>query len=286
MEKIGLIAGNGRFPIIFAQAAKREGYKVIAIAHKGETLEELKNWVDNIQWIRIGKLGKLIDFFKKNGVKDVALVGGITKKKMFTDIVPDLRALSLALRLKIKKPARYLPARASQWQVGSALAGGDDVILKAVAKELKKEGLIVQPSTSFVPSLLAPKGCLTGYKPNKEQQCDIEFGWQMAKAIGALDIGQCVVVKQQTVLAVEAIDGTDETIKRGGALAKGAVVVKVSKPQQDLRFDVPAVGLNTIKNMIEVKASVLAIETGKTLMFDKENMIEEANKSGISIVSL
>jgi DUF1009 family protein len=244
VEKIGLIAGNGRFPIIFAQAAKRENYNVIAIAHKGETLEELKNWVDNIQWIRLGKLGKLIDFFKKNGVKNVALVGGITKKKMFTDIVPDLRALSLALRLKTKKPARYLPARAlsaslrlaggraSQWQAGSALADGDDVILKAVAKELKKEGLIVQPSTLFVPSLLAPKGFLTKHKPNKEQQCDIEFGWQMAKAIGALDIGQCMVVKQQTVLAVEAIDGTDKTIKRGGALAKGAVVVKVSKPNR------------------------------------------------------
>lgn len=265
MRKIGLIAGNGEFPIIFAQAAKMEGYKVIAIAHKGETLKELENWVDGIQWVRIGKLGKLIDFFKKNGVKDVALVGGITKRKMFTEIMPDSRALSLALRLKTKK---------------------DDAILRAVARELEKEGLIVQPSTLFVPSILAPRRCLTEHKPNKEQQCDIEFGWEMAKAIGALDIGQCVVVKQQTVLAVEAIDGTDETIKRGGALAKGAVVVKVSKPQQDLRFDVPTVGLNTIKNMISVSASVLAIEAGKTLMFDREDMIEEANKAGIGIVSL
>lgn len=265
MKKIGLIAGNGRFPIIFAQAAKREGYKVVAIAHKGETLKELENWVDGIQWIKIGKLGKLIDFFKKSGVKDVALVGGITKRKIFTEIMPDLRALSLALHLKAKK---------------------DDAILRAVAKELEKEGLIVQPSTLFVPSILAPKGCLTKHKPNKEQQYDIQFGWQMAKAIGALDIGQCVVVKQQTVLAVEAIDGTDETIKRAGTLVKGAVVIKVSKPQQDLRFDVPAVGLNTIKNMIEASASVLAIEAGKTLMFDRENMIAEANKAGIGIVSL
>ncbi len=265
MKKIGLIAGNGKFPIIFAKAAKREGYEVIAIAHKGETLRELEDWVDDIEWIKIGQLTKLIDFLKENGVKDVALVGGITKRKIFTEIMPDLRALSLALRLRNRE---------------------DDAILREVARELEKEGLTVQPSTLFVPSILAPKGCLTKQRPNRQQRRDIEFGWKMAKAIGALDIGQCVVVKQQTVLAVEAIDGTDETIKRGGRLAKGAVVVKVSKPQQDLRFDVPAVGLTTIRNMIEVAASVLAIEAGKTLMFDKEEMIREANRAKISIISL
>jgi len=265
-KKIGLIAGNGRFPLIFAQAASKEGYEVFAVAHKGETDPSLENYVAGIEWIKVGQLGKLIKAFKRAGVRDVVLAGGITRKRLFKEIFPDLRALSLLARLKNKT---------------------DDAALRAVAEELEKEGLVVQPSTLFVQSLLAPVGCLTKRKPNKEEKEDITFGWRMAKAIGELDIGQCVVVKKQTVVAVEAVEGTDETIKRGGELAKeGVIVVKVSKPNQDLRFDVPAVGVKTIETMATVKARVLVIEAGKTLMFDKEKMLALADKEGISVVSL
>jgi len=265
-EKIGLIAGNGQFPILFAKSAKENGYKVIAVAHIGETEPILKDYVEQIEWIKVGQLGKLIKIFKKAGIKKLVLAGGISKRRLFTEIFPDLKALSLLARLRHKH---------------------DDAALRAVAEELEKEGFIVCPSTLFVPSLLAKEGCLTKKKPTKEEKKDIEFGWKMAKAIGELDIGQCVVVKRQVVVAVEAIEGTDETIKRGGKLAKeGAVVVKVSKPHQDLRFDVPAVGKKTIETMASVKARVLAIEAEKTLIFDKEEMISTANKAGISIVSL
>jgi len=163
----------------------------------------------------------------------------------------------------------------------------DDGILSTVAKELLKEGIEIVSSTIYLPELLAPEGCLTKRRPSKEEEEDIKFGWKMAKEIGRLDIGQCVVVKRKTIIAVEAIEGTDETIIRGGKLAKEkAVVVKVSKPMQDLRFDLPTVGLNTVKVMDKVKASVLAIEAGKTIIFDKEDMISFANKKGISIVSI
>ncbi|MDL1970610.1 MAG: UDP-2,3-diacylglucosamine diphosphatase LpxI [Candidatus Desulfofervidaceae bacterium] len=265
-EKIGLIAGNGKFPLLFAQAASKEGYEVIAIAHKGETEPDLEKYVNQIEWIKVGQLGKLIKTFKKAEVKDVVLAGGITKRRLFTEIFPDLKALSLLTKLKNKS---------------------DDAALRAIAKELEKEGLIVRPSTLFISSLIAPAGCLTKRKPDREEEKDIRFGWKIAKEIGRLDIGQCVVVKKQTVVAVEAIEGTDEAIRRGGRLAKeGAVVIKVSKPQQDLRFDVPAVGLGTIKTMAEVKANVLAIEAERTLIFDKEEMLATANEVGISVVSL
>jgi len=265
-EKIGLIAGNGQFPLIFAQAAIKEGHQVMAIAHKGETKPELERYVKEIQWIRVGQLGKLIKFFQKAGVKKVVLAGGIKKRRLFTEIFPDFKAISLLSRLKNKH---------------------DDVVLRAIAEELEKEGLKIYPSTLYAPSLLAPEGCLTKRVPTKEEKREIEFGWKIARDIGRLDIGQCVVVKRQIVVAVEAVEGTDETIRRGGKLAKeGAVVIKISKPQQDLRFDVPAVGVDTINTMQEVKASVLAIEAGKTLMFDREKMLDAADKAGISVVSL
>jgi len=170
--------------------------------------------------------------------------------------------------------------------VGKLLILHDDDILRAVARELEREGITVVSSTTYLPELLAPPGCLTKRRPSKDETEDIGFGWMVAKQLGGLDIGHCVVVRRRTVLAVEAIEGTDKTIARGGELAKeGAVVVKVSKPNQDLRFDLPAVGLNTIEVMSRVKASVLAIEAGKTLIFDREEMIGLANKKGIAVVS-
>jgi DUF1009 family protein len=163
----------------------------------------------------------------------------------------------------------------------------DDDILRAVSKELAREGVTIISSTQFLPELIAPEGCLTARRPNRAEKEDIRFGWKMAKALGRLDIGQCVVVRKKTVLAVEAIDGTDATILRGGRLAQEkAVVVKVSKPGQDIRFDVPCVGLETIRTLSRVNGAVLAVEAGNTLLFDKAEMIAEADMKRIAIVSL
>ena len=163
----------------------------------------------------------------------------------------------------------------------------DDSILRAVAAELESEGITVRESTLYLDNLLAPAGVLTRKKPSKDEQKDIEFGWETAKEIGRLDIGQTVVVKNQAVLAVEAIEGTDEAIRRGGRLCgQGAVVVKICKPHQDLRFDLPAVGMQTIDTMREVKASCLAIEAGKTIIFDREAVMEAANQAGITVVAI
>ena len=266
MDRIGLIAGNGTFPIAFARAAKEKGLQVIAVAHEGETLPELSQWVDGIFWIKVGQLGKLISIFKEQGVHDVLMAGGIKKTRLFQGGMPDLRAAALLAKMLYKK---------------------DDSILRAVAAELESEGITVRESTLYLDNILAPAGILTRRKPSKDERLDIEFGWQMAKEIGKLDIGQTVVVKDQAVLAVEAIEGTDEAIRRGGRLCgKGAVVVKICKPQQDLRFDLPAIGMQTIQTMKEVKASCLAVEAGKTIIFDQKEIAVEADRSGIAIVAV
>jgi DUF1009 family protein len=263
-EIIGLIAGGGQFPLMLAEAAKKRGFRVVAVAHSGETSPSLKDKTDEIVWIKLGQLGQLIKVLKKNGVRHAMMAGTITKKRMFENVKPDLKGLTLMSKLAIFH---------------------DDDILRAVAKELAREDIEIVSSTHYLPELLALKGCLTKKKPNKAEQEDIDFGWHVAKELGRLDIGQCVVVRNKTVLALEAIDGTDETILRGGGLAReAAVVIKVSKPNQDLRFDVPAVGVETLKVMSQVKASVLAVEAGKTLMFEKPEMIEYANNADISIV--
>ena len=163
----------------------------------------------------------------------------------------------------------------------------DDSLLRAVARELESDGITVRESTLYLESILAPQGILTKRKPSKEERQDIEFGWQMAKEIGRLDIGQTVVVKDQAVLAVEAIEGTDEAVRRGGRLCgQGAVIVKVCKPHQDLRFDLPAMGPQTISTMEQVKASCLAVEAGKTIMIERETVVREADRAGITIVAL
>ena len=265
MNKIGLIAGNGQFPIAFARAAKQKGMQVIAVAHEGETLPELAQCVDAIFWIKAGQLGKLIKIFKDQGVTDVLMAGGIRKTRLFGGI-PDLRGMTMLAKTLHKK---------------------DDSLLRAVARELESDGITVRESTLYLESILAPQGILTKRKPSREERQDIEFGWQMAKEIGRLDIGQTVVVKDQAVLAVEAIEGTDEAVRRGGRLCgQGAVIVKVCKPQQDLRFDLPAVGPQTINTMDEVRASCLAVEAGKTIMIERETVVREADRAGITIVAL
>jgi len=263
-EVIGIIAGGGQFPLMVADSIRKQGHRVVAVAHREETDPELAKKVDQIVWIRLGQLGQLIKALKKNGVQKALMAGTISKRLMFK-IKPDLKGLTLMSKLAIFH---------------------DDGILRSLAKELEKEDIYIVSATAYIPGLLAPPGCLTKRKPTKKEREDIEFGWRIAKELGKLDIGQCVVVRNGTVLALEAMEGTDETILRGGKLAREkAVVVKVSKPNQDLRFDIPSVGLNTVETMAKVKASVLALEAGKTLMFDKPEMIELANRSGIAILS-
>ena len=265
-ERIGLIAGNGRFPIIFADNARKLGYHVSAVAHEGETEPELASHVDRIHWVKIGQLNKLIKAFKKDGVHQAVMLGGIKKTHMFTTVRPDFRTLALATRVALWK---------------------DDDILREIAKELEREGIAICESTFGLEGILVEEGTLTARAPSVKEWEDIRYGWDVAHDIGRLDIGQCVVIKDRVVVAVEAVEGTDGAIKRGGDLAKGgAVVVKRSKPQQDLRFDLPAVGPRTIEVMASVKASVLAIEAGRTILLDREIMLEKARSARIAIVGI
>lgn len=265
MGCLGLIAGGGQFPMMVAHAARERGLEVVAVAIEGETDPNLAGAVDRISWIKLGQLGRLIRVFQDNGAAQAIMAGTITKPRMFKDIHPDLKAVALFARMKLFH---------------------DDEILRALADTLAREGVEIVPSTLFLPELGAPKGCLTQRRPTREEREDIRIGWKVAKELGRLDVGQCVVVRRKTILAVEAVEGTNATIRRGGALAgERAVVVKVSKPHQDLRFDVPAVGTETIEAMVEVKAGVLAIEEGKTLLFDREGMLDRAERAGISVVS-
>ena len=265
-ERIGLIAGNGRFPIIFADNARKLGYHVSAVAHEGETEPELASHVDRIHWVKIGQLNKLIKAFKEDGVHQAVMLGGIKKTHIFTTVRPDFRTLALATRVALWK---------------------DDDILREIAKELEREGIAICESTFGLEGILVEEGTLTARAPSEKEWEDIRYGWEVAHDIGRLDIGQCVVIKDRVVVAVEAVEGTDGAIKRGGDLAKGgAVVVKRSKPQQDLRFDLPAVGPRTIEVMASVKASVLAIEAGRTILLDREIMLEKARSARIAIVGI
>ncbi|MGH7184090.1 MAG: LpxI family protein [Nitrospiraceae bacterium] len=265
-ERIGLIAGNGRFPIIFADNARKLGYHVSAVAHEGETEPELASHVDRIHWIKIGQLSKLIKAFKNDGVHQAVMLGGIKKTHVFTTVRPDFRTLAMATRLALWK---------------------DDDILREFAKELEQEGIAICESTFGLEGILVEEGTLTSRAPSEKEWEDIRYGWNVAYDIGRLDIGQCVVIKDRVVVAVEAVEGTDGAIKRGGELAKeGAVVVKRSKPQQDLRFDLPAVGPRTIEVMASVKASVLAVEAGRTILLDREIMLDKARSARIAIVGI
>ncbi|MBU0676162.1 MAG: UDP-2,3-diacylglucosamine diphosphatase LpxI [Proteobacteria bacterium] len=266
MSKIGIVAGGGQFPLLFAQAAKEKGCQVVVAAHRGETRPELEGAADRFCWVKLGQLGRIIKFFKDEAVTEAVLLGTITKTRIFKDILPDLKGLSLWNQIKIRQ---------------------DDTILRAVAGALEEEGIRILESTCYLSHLLFPQGVLTRRSPSSGQKEDINFGWKMARAIGELDIGQCVVVRDRTVLAVEAIEGTDATILRGGGLGrKDAVVVKVKKPGQDFRFDLPAIGAGTISSMKQVGASLLAVEAGQALLFDRDEVIAAANSAGIVVVGV
>lgn len=266
MERLGIIAGYGEIPVLMAREAKAKGMEVIAIALKGMTSPYIEKEVDRIYWVEVGQLGKLIKTLKKEHINKAVMGGKVRKNLMFAGIKPDLRALGLWVRLNDRK---------------------DDSILVAVASELENEGITLQKATQYLSGYMAEAGVLTKRRPTGKIKKDIEFGWLIAKEIGRLDIGQTVVVKDRAVLAVEAIEGTDEAILRGGRLGRGGVtVVKVSKPNQDMRFDVPVVGLDTMKALLEAQVVALAIEAGKTIMINKEELIRIADREGIVIVGL
>jgi hypothetical protein len=265
-KKIGIIAGSGQFPLLFIKAAKEAGRIVAVVAHKGETTPEVAAAADMVCWVKLGQLGKIIRFFHDEGVGETVFLGAITKTQIFKDVFPDLKGLTLWNKIDTRQ---------------------DDAILRAVASALEREDIKVLESTLYLRHLLFPGGVLTKKKPNQEQRLDIEFGWRNARAIGQLDIGQCVVVRNLSVLAVEAIEGTDATILRGGHLAREkAVVVKVKKPSQDFRFDLPATGLKTIETLASVKGAVLAVEAGQSLLFDRDIMAAAADKAGIIVVGV
>ena len=267
MQVIGIISGIGELPVIIARDARERGYKVITVALENLASPELNNFSDEIRWINAGKLGEIINTLSSFDVKEAIMAGKVPKSLLYkSGITPDLRAVKLLFSLKDRS---------------------DDSILNAITKELESDGINILDTTSFSPHLLTPEGVLTKNKPSKDEWKDVEFGWKIAKGIGSLDIGQAVVVRGKAVMAVEAIEGTDEAIFRGGKLAgEGAVVVKVSKPHQDMRLDVPVIGSNTLKTMIEVKARVLAVEAHRSIIIDRERTIKEAEDAGITIVGV
>jgi DUF1009 family protein len=266
VQKLGLIAGNGRFPLIFAREAKRAGFAVVAVAHRGETVEEIDQVADAVTWIYVGQLGKIIRTFHDAGVNSAVMAGGIHKVKLFGNFRPDLRGVRFLARIRSRE---------------------DDALLRGIAEELESEGIKILESTFCLSHIMPRAGVLSEAAPSAEQLEDIKIGFAAAKEIGRLGIGQTVVVKDRVIVAVEAVEGTDNAILRGGALAKaGCVIVKVSKPHQDLRFDVPAVGVETIRSMVTAGAKVLAVEAEKTILLEKENLLTDANRAGIVVVAL
>jgi len=264
-KPIGIIAGGGQFPILFADAANAKGYTVFAAAHRSETDPALSDHVHAVEWVHLGQLRKIIRFFKKHHVDEAVMMGTITKTRIFKDVRPDMKAIALFMSMRHTH---------------------DDGVLRAVAEAMESESIRIRESTFLLPELLASEGCWTRRRPTADEMSDIRVGWRIAKEIGHLDIGQCVVVAGGSVTAVEAIDGTDATIARGAKLGNSqAVVVKVCKPNQDFRFDVPAIGTETIRTMIRAGAGALAVEAGKAVVFDRAEMIRVADDAGICIVA-
>jgi len=263
---LGILAGGGQFPLLCARAARDQGRKTVVIAHRGETDPAIEEVADRVEWVKLGQLGRVIENFHRNDVREAVLLGTITKTRIFREVWPDLRALALWRRINVRQ---------------------DDAILRALAGEIEREGIRILPSTLYLEQLLFPAGVLTSKAPSAEQWEDIHFGWRIAKEIGRLDIGQTVVVRDRSVLAVEAMEGTDQAIRRGGQLAGGgAVVVKVRKPGQDYRFDLPATGPGTIESLRQSAAAVLAVEAGQSLLFDPQAMMDAADGAGIVVVGL
>jgi UDP-2,3-diacylglucosamine hydrolase len=263
-DTLGIIAGNGVYPRLLADTARKAGVtRIIAAAFSDETDSALIKHVDLIEWMRVGQLSRLLNFFRENKIHHAVMAGQIAPGNLF-NLRPDWKALLLLARLKQRNA---------------------ESIFAAIADELAKVEVDLLPATSFLEDYLAPAGLLSGSKLSGREEEDVDLGWKIAKEMARLDIGQTVIVKNGTVLAVEGLEGTNEAIKRGGGLArKDAVMIKVAKPNQDMRFDVPVIGVETMRIAGEAKVRVVALEAGKTLLLEKEAIFELANRSGISIV--
>lgn len=262
--KFGLIAGNGQFPFLVIDGAKKSGATLTVVAIKEETDPRIDEVAENVTWVGIGQLGKMISFFKKHSVEKAMMAGQVKHVQIFSGAIPDVRMVKMLWRL---------PRR------------NTDALIGGVAGELAKEGIELIDSTHFIKDHLASEGVLTKRKPTDNERENIEYGLHIAGELGRLDLGQTVVVRSKACVAIEAMEGTDATIKRAGELASGKLtVVKVAKPDQDMRFDVPVVGVPTIKAMIESGATCLSVTTDKTLIFDRDEMIALADKNKITII--
>lgn len=267
MAKVGLFAGVGLLPVEFMRAAKQQGYEVVVVALVPNVDEALAREADVYHEVNIAKLNTVIQTMVKEGVKEVTMLGKVTKEVLYKGLsFPDMRALKVLNRLRNRK---------------------DDTIMLSLVRELESDGLHVVDQTLYLKPLMPKVGVLTKKQPTEQQLKDIAFGFETAKAMGGMDIGQTVVIKNQAVMAIEAIEGTDACILRGGQLGRGAsVVVKTAKPNQDPRFDVPAVGMKTLESMMESGCDVLAMEAEKTLFVEQERVLKEADKRGIVICAV
>lgn len=264
-EILGIIAGNGVYPGILAVAARKAGVnKIVAAAFTDETDPSIDKIADVVEWLRVGQLGRLLKFFREQKVRQAIMAGQIAPKNLF-DLRPDVKALVVLAKLKQRNA---------------------ESIFTAIADELKKVDVDLLPATTFLEDQLAAKGLIAGAKLSRAEEDDVELGWNVAKEIARLDIGQTIIVKNGTVLAVEAFEGTNDAIKRGGVLAReNAVMIKVAKPNQDMRFDVPVVGVETIKIAAEAKLRVIAVESGKTLLLERDKVVDLVQRAKISIVA-
>jgi DUF1009 family protein len=269
MSRLGLIAGNGRFPFLVLEAARGAGREVTIVAIREEAFPDLAAAADrppraDLHWVSLGQLGKCVSILKEAGVTEAVMAGQVRHTKLFADIIPDMTLLGVLTRLK---------------------ARNTDALIAGVADVLGKHGIGLLDSTTLLKPLLAKEGVLTRRAPNPDERADLEFGYQVADAIAGLDIGQTIAVKSAAVVAVEAMEGTDAVIARAGQLAgRGVRVVKVAKPKQDMRFDVPVVGVSTVEAMKEAGATLLSVDAEKTLMIDGDAIIRAADQADIAIV--
>jgi UDP-2,3-diacylglucosamine hydrolase len=265
LHALGIIAGNGVYPRLLAAGARKAGVKkIIAAAFTGETDPALEQHVDLLEWMRVGQLNRLLKFFRAQDVHHAVMAGQIAPKNLF-DLRPDWKALMLLGKLKERNA---------------------ESIFAAIGQELAQADVQLLPATTFLEESLAPSGLIAGSKLSRQEEDDIDLGWKIAKEIARLDIGQTIVVKNGTVLAVEALEGTNDAIKRGGGLAReGAVIVKVAKQNQDMRFDVPVIGVETIRIAAEARVRVIAVEAGKTLLLERDAIVDLARRAKISIVA-
>jgi len=265
LHTLGIIAGNGVYPQLLADVARKAGVKrIVAAAFTDETDPVLGQQVDTLEWMRVGQLGRLLKFFREQDIHHAIMAGQIAPKNLF-DLRPDLKALML---------------------LGKLTQRNAESIFAAIADELAKIDVELLPATTFLEDCLASAGLIAGAKLNRREEEDVDLSWKIAKEIARLDIGQTVIVKNGTIVAVEALEGTNEAIRRAGALARGgAVMVKVAKPNQDMRFDVPVIGVETLRVAAEAKLRVIAIEAGKTLLLEHDAIVDLANRSKISIIA-